>query len=88
MFESTRKCKVDKALNGFEAFQSVMVKFNDNPQELYDVIVLDLNMPISDGFEACTKILNLFNQQKMFSNSECILQPDSRVERSNSVVSI
>ena len=30
-FENTNKCEVDKALNGYEAFQNVMVKFNENP---------------------------------------------------------
>ena len=76
-FENTKKCEVDKALNGFEAFQRVMVKFNDTQTQFYDIIFLDLNMPISDGFEACTKILNLFKQEKMFSNPQCIALPEA-----------
>ena len=27
-----------------------------NSAQMYDVIILDLNMPISDGFDACKKI--------------------------------
>ena len=53
MFENTQKCEVDQAQNGFEAFENVAAKFNSDPQEFYDLIVLDLNMPISDGYEAC-----------------------------------
>jgi CheY-like chemotaxis protein len=34
-----------------------------NMDEVYDLIVLDLNMPISDGFEACQKILAHYNDQ-------------------------
>ena len=30
-FESTHKCKVDKAQNGFEALESVLAKFNSEP---------------------------------------------------------
>jgi CheY-like chemotaxis protein len=28
--------------------------------DMYDLIILDLNMPISDGYEACSKILKLY----------------------------
>lgn len=59
-FESTLKCEVDKAENGFEVFENVISKFNADPQEFYDLIILDLHMPIMDGFEACKKISDLF----------------------------
>ena len=32
----------------------------------YDLIILDLNMPISDGFDACFKISQLYNSVKFF----------------------
>ena len=31
-FENTQKCDVEGFVNGFEAFESVMVKFNSDPQ--------------------------------------------------------
>ena len=69
-FQATQKCKVDRAMNGFEAFDLVNSKFNAEPQQFYDLILLDLHMPISDGYEACKKIYQLFNKESMFSHSE------------------
>ena len=31
-------------------------------------------MPISDGYEACKKIFDLFNQEKIFSHQESLIQ--------------
>lgn len=49
--------EVVAAQNGHEAFEKVEKSFikddHGNYQGLFDLIVLDLNMPISDGFEAC-----------------------------------
>ena len=72
-FENTKKCCVEKAVNGFEAYEMVMKKFNADQQQFYDMILLDLNMPISDGYETCEKIYKLFHQNKMFSHEECII---------------
>ena len=33
-------------------------------ESLFDLIVLDLNMPISDGYEACKNIVNLYADNK------------------------
>ena len=60
-FENTTQCKVDQAQNGFEAYEYVYNKFNSDPQLFYDLIILDLHMPISDGYETCQKIVDLFN---------------------------
>ena len=43
---------IETADNGLVALQKV--KFF--PNNYFDVIILDLNMPIVDGFEACTRI--------------------------------
>ena len=49
--------KIDKATNGQEAFE--MVRDNpENSERAYDLIFLDLEMPIKNGFEACTMIRN------------------------------
>ena len=36
---------------------------------MYDVIILDLNMPISDGFDACKKIRQLYESVKFFQKA-------------------
>ena len=36
--------------------------------EMYDVIILDLNMPISDGYEACTKINQMYDETRLLQN--------------------
>ena len=32
---------------------------------MYDVIILDLNMPITDGYEACEKIRALYSERRL-----------------------
>lgn len=44
--------KVKTANNGLEALDIVFAQ----PRNFFDVIVLDINMPIMDGFETCSKI--------------------------------
>ena len=48
----------------------VMKKFNAYPQKFYDLVILDLHMPISDGYETCLNIRELYNKQKIFSHEE------------------
>ena len=36
---------------------------------MFDLVVLDLNMPIADGYEACTNILQLFQQDTLLNQS-------------------
>lgn len=43
---------VKTANNGFEALDVVFGK----PRHFFDAILLDINMPIMDGFETCSKI--------------------------------
>lgn len=38
--------------DGLEALESV----TSNPRDHFDLIVLDINMPVMDGFEACLNI--------------------------------
>ena len=45
------------AQNGFEAYNMVLKSMQDKNNSLFDLIVLDLNMPISNGFETCKNIL-------------------------------
>lgn len=51
--------RIDEALNGQEALNMVMlneVNFAKGKERLYDLIFLDLGMPIKDGYEACELI--------------------------------
>ena len=48
------------AVNGFEAFNSVK-KSIDEQNNLFEIIILDINMPIMNGTVACKKINQLFN---------------------------
>ena len=53
--------EVETAKNGFEIFQKVQKHKNIMS---FDLILLDLNMPIMNGFEACQNIC------KLYENSE------------------
>ena len=61
------------ARNGHEAFELVQ-KTLDLPDKLFDLIVLDLHMPIADGFEACSSILKLYKDQNLF-----VLRPNQKL---------
>jgi CheY-like chemotaxis protein len=50
------------AINGQLAFEKIIEK-SKNPDGLYDLVILDLDMPILDGFEACKKIKQFFESQ-------------------------
>jgi CheY-like chemotaxis protein len=47
---------VRTANNGIEALDMVIA----NPRNYFDIIVLDINMPIMDGFETFEKIKKYF----------------------------
>ena len=53
--------RVDQAANGQEAYDFVKKAELDSEIDAYDVIFLDLNMPIMNGYDACTKIIEFFD---------------------------
>ena len=58
-FEKTEVCSIAKASNGQEAIDLV-----SSQKEFYDCVILDLHMPICDGFSACEAILELYDQNR------------------------
>lgn len=62
--------KVTTAVNGYEAFQLIKKQMTDDkkkkkPEEdsHFSLILLDLNMPISDGYDACKNILKVYGNR-------------------------
>lgn len=56
VLESQFNIQADKAINGLEAVEAVQ-KRKEHP---YSLIFMDCNMPIMDGLEATSKILEMF----------------------------
>ena len=51
--------EVETAKNGYDVFQKVQ---KNKGTVKYDVILLDLHMPIMNGFDACRNICNLYEE--------------------------
>ena len=62
MFEKVNM-DVTTAINGHQAFEILSKQTEDN---LFDLVILDLNMPISDGFETCKNIVKFFKDKGIF----------------------
>jgi CheY-like chemotaxis protein len=65
---------VTTAQNGFEAFEMIQaivkqegISLSDINKRMFCLVLLDLNMPISDGFETCTNISSLYNCKNVFN---------------------
>ena len=61
--------KITTAINGQEAYEHY-IKSLDDPSAKFDLVVLDLCMPVTDGFEACKRILSLHINMKRLSMSQ------------------
>ena len=59
-----------KAKNGYEAFMKVKEALGYVPADYFDLIVMDLGMPIMDGYQAAQKINDLYNADPLFSVDE------------------
>jgi CheY-like chemotaxis protein len=58
---------VSLANNGFEALQFVKETLDDQDFK-FDLVILDLNMPIMNGHEACRQIKQLFSEEIITRN--------------------
>ena len=59
------KIQIDEATNGKEAVETFKAKFESRcaneacPHPIYRLVIMDLNMPVMDGFDASTAILKM-----------------------------
>ena len=58
------KFNVDLAENGKQAYDLVLQKGSS----FYSAIVLDINMPIMDGYEACNKIHAIIEEECLIAH--------------------
>eukprot|EP00356_Strombidium_inclinatum_P016544 CAMPEP_0170496640 /NCGR_PEP_ID=MMETSP0208-20121228/22279_1 /TAXON_ID=197538 /ORGANISM="Strombidium inclinatum, Strain S3" /LENGTH=129 /DNA_ID=CAMNT_0010773241 /DNA_START=2184 /DNA_END=2573 /DNA_ORIENTATION=- len=54
-----KRANVIVARNGEQAVQQTL-------KTAFDIIVMDLNMPVMDGFEACSQIKKNYTEQNLF----------------------
>ena len=58
MLQTYKKVKrIDQALNGEDAIKKILERKEEG--KLYDLILLDMNMPIMDGVETIKELKNL-----------------------------
>ena len=63
ILKETHKLNVDRAMNGQEAINKFQTSlFKECCDNRYKLILMDLNMPVVDGYEATISILSLFKQ--------------------------
>ena len=55
--------KVYKAENGLEAYEIL----KDKPRHYFDAVILDIQMPIMDGFQAGQKMCEYLNSTNLVS---------------------
>ena len=74
--------KIDEASNGLEALEFVKNQTLDKSTDPYDVIILDLCMPIMDGHQACQKIIQHYKYVRKEVNSNYMTQQKVKDKRS------
>ena len=54
---------IDQATNGQEAVDLIKQKETNAQERYYDLIFLDLNMPILNGYETCEQIVKFYKEK-------------------------
>ncbi|MCB1179628.1 MAG: response regulator [Leptospiraceae bacterium] len=67
-------------LNGKEALEFLINLNNKHPDDLPKIILLDINMPIMDGFEFLEKFNNLRETEKFINSSIILMLTSSQNE--------
>ncbi|KAL4466137.1 hypothetical protein ABPG74_004374 [Tetrahymena malaccensis] len=62
MFKSSQNIVIQEAINGQDALDKIK-NLKETQNRTFNLIFMDLNMPIMDGFEALKQIQNLINQK-------------------------
>ena len=66
--------QITETVNGLEAYQEVVKR---SPDDSFDIILLDLDMPIMSGYEACRKIVEQFDSSLKLFKVEQTVQDDN-----------
>ena len=64
---------IDNAQNGLEAYHKAT-------QNSFNIIIMDLNMPVMDGFETAQKIRQYYLESQMYFQSEMAFQVETLPE--------
>ena len=62
--------------NGHQAIAEIQ----KHQKDFFTAVLLDLNMPIMDGFEACDRINNLLNREELNLPDELLILPRDTVK--------
>lgn len=73
--------EIQEAQNGFEAVQ--LVKSQPMTQ-MFDFIVMDLDMPIMNGWQACTQMRTFFNDENCLFRVSTSNAPSADIKNSAS----
>lgn len=76
MIQKHLKVQVDTALNGLIAYNKVKQNLMKSCcQTYFNYILMDIRMPVMDGFKASEKILSFHNEMKQSKGLKSMVQP-------------
>lgn len=69
ILEKKLNCLCDFAANGLEALEMVKISLKDSKKKEYEFILMDLEMPVMNGYESIKEIKNLNNSLPIIAYS-------------------